>query len=157
MTKSSFLPLNDERRESPSVCINSLMFSDTVWMLDLLFDESGLCPMWVSWNAELLQKGECCDMQSVSYLPQINESPTSHAVVAETMRRSKCIANENGKDSIAVTYDLAIAKIAMQIQAEDSPKYDMLFISLGSFHIEMCIFAMIGKYVDESGEPNIIV
>jgi hypothetical protein len=40
------------------------------------------------------------------------------------MRRAQGIVNESKKESISVTYDLAIAKVAMQIQAEESPKFD---------------------------------
>ena len=46
-------------------------------------------------------------------LPQINESPTSTAVVTETLNRAQCIASECGKEFISATYDLAIAKIAL--------------------------------------------
>ena len=42
-------------------------------------------------------------------------------VVVEALRRSLQIAQEAKKKSIAVTYDLAIAKIVMQIQKEESP------------------------------------
>ena len=54
-------------------------------------------------------------MQKVRYLPQINQSPTSHSILAENMRISLQIAQEAMKNSIAVTYDLATEKIAMQI------------------------------------------
>ena len=45
----------------------------------------------------------------------IYQSPTSTAVVAETMNRAQHVAQEAGKESISVTYDLAIAKIALQL------------------------------------------
>ena len=90
------------------------------------------------------------------YLPQINESPTSHSVVAETMRRTLEIAKECGRQTIAVTYDLAIAKISMQIQSEETPTYDSLFVAKGSFHIELAFFSAIGKLIAESGGPDLI-
>ena len=49
------------------------------------------------------------------YLLQINQSPTSHLILANAMRGSLQIVQEVKKNSIAVTYDLTIAKIAMQI------------------------------------------
>ena len=49
-----------------------------------------------------------------------------------------------------MTYDLAIAKIALKIQATESPKYDV-FVNLGALHIEMAFFSAIGKYTAESG------
>lgn len=55
-----------------------------------------------------------------------------------------------------MTYDLAIAKVAMQIQTEESPKFDNVFVNLGGFHIEMALFSAVGKYVAESGGPHIL-
>ena len=72
------------------------------------------------------------------------------------MRRSLEITAETQKTSIAVTYDLAIAKIAMQIQHEETPKYDGVFIVLGSFQIEMAFFKVLGKIIAESGGPYIL-
>ena len=72
------------------------------------------------------------------------------------MRRSLEITAEAQKTSIAVTYDLAIAKVAMQIQHEETPKYDGVFIVLGSFHIEMAFFKALGKIIAESGGPYIL-
>ena len=54
-------------------------------------------------------------------------------------------ANQSERDSIAVTYDLAIAKITMQLQAEESPKYDNVFVAMGSFHMELSMFGAIAK------------
>ncbi|CAG5019593.1 unnamed protein product [Parnassius apollo] len=42
-----------------------------------------------------------------------------------------------------VTYDLAIAKVAYQIQAMEKPHFDNLFIHLGPFHIMMAYFKAI--------------
>ena len=53
------------------------------------------------------------------------------------MRRSLGIASEGQKENISVTYNLAIA---MQIQAEEKPTFDKIFISRGSFYLEMAFF-----------------
>ena len=55
------------------------------------------------------------------YIP-INQSPTSDAVVAETLARTQNVAEECGKRTISFTYDLAIAKKAMQIRSSQKPK-----------------------------------
>ena len=47
----------------------------------------------------------------------MNESPKSTSVVAETLKRSQKVPEESNKYSISVTYDLAIAKVPMQLQA----------------------------------------
>ena len=70
----------------------------------------------------------------------MNESPTSTPVVAEMLKRSKKVAEECSKYIMSVTYDLAIAKVAMQLQAEEKPTYDNVFIHLGHFHITCAFF-----------------
>ena len=92
--------------------------------------------MWVGWNVRQTIKKQNT-LQKVWYLPQINESPTSISVVQETMKKT---AKECSRKTIAVTYDLEIAKSSMQLQAEESPTYDNLFIILGGFHIELAFF-----------------
>ena len=88
--------------------------SDILWMMMFSFFPR-ITPMWVAFNASL-KIGSEKPRQIIKYLPQINKSPTDAGVVAETLKQS--IAN---KTSISVTYDLAIAKIALQIQQNESP------------------------------------
>ena len=63
---------------------------------------------------------------------------------------------ECGKHEVALTYDLAIAKMAMEIQIEEVLTIDNIFVTLGSFHIEMAFFRVIGKYISESGGPDLL-
>ena len=88
------------------------------------------------------------------YLPQINQSPRNHSVIAETMRSYLEIAAEAQK-TYAVTYDLALAKIAMQIKHEEIPKYDDVFIAPGFSHTGMTFFKALGKITDKFGGPYI--
>ena len=67
-------------------------------------------------------------------------SPTSTSVVVEQLKRSQEVAEECNKCTISVTYDLAIAKVAMQLQDEEKPTYDNFFIHLGPFHITCAFF-----------------
>ena len=46
--------------------------------------------------------------------------------------------------------------IAFQIQAEEKPHFNRIFVSLGSFHIEMAFFAAIGKIIAESVGPHVL-
>ena len=101
---------------------------DVLWMTDVSTDPDKSTPMWVGWNSMLIPRDD--SLQKVWYLPQINSSPTSNSVVIETMRRSLQAAKECGKKSIVVTYDLAIAKMAMRIQAEKSLEFDEIFVAL---------------------------
>ena len=113
-------------------------------MLTVMFDEKNETLMWTGWNSRQKKKSEEKKIiQKVWYLPQIMshlhliESPTSHSDVVETLRRSLKIADEANGDSISVTYDLAIAKIGLQIQGEEKPTFDRFLILLAFFHIEI--------------------
>ena len=77
-------------------------------------------------------------------------------VVIETLRRALRIASESKFNSIALTCDLAIVKLANQIQATESPAFDAVFVNLGAFHIELAYFNAIGKYIAESGGSYIL-
>ena len=112
-------------------------------------------PMWVGWNAKN-ENDTFRKTQKIFYLSQINQSPTSTAAVAETLKRALKSADHFKKESVAVTYDLAIAKIAMQIQANETPIYDKVFVALRAFHIELSFFSALGKYIAESGGPYIL-
>ena len=63
---------------------------------------------------------------------------------------------ECGKREIALTYDLAMGKMATEIQIEEAPTFDSIFVTLQSFHIEMAFFSVIGKYISESGGPHLL-
>ena len=148
---------------SPSQKIRSLKhpesltnarYLDLLWMIDLYIAPS-VTPMWIGWNS-IFSAENSEVIQKVWYLPQINESPTSTAVVAETLNRAQRIASECGKEFISVIYDLAIGKIALKIQATESPKYDNVFVNLGTFHIEMAFFSAICKVYCKSGGPHLL-
>jgi hypothetical protein len=95
-------------------------------------------------------------MQKNSYLLQLNVSPTSISTVVETLNMSKLIAEECEQKYISVTFDLAIANIALTIKSEERPEFDNLFVQLGSFHIELSFFKAIGKCNSDSGGPYIL-
>ena len=52
---------------------------------------------------------------------------------------SKCCKRVQQKNNV-VTFDLAIAKPNMQLQVEESPIYDKLFINIGVFYVEIVFF-----------------
>ena len=107
---SDFLSNDNPKRlkfENTSASMNNWKI-DILWMLNYVVNLHSLTPLWPGWNSKLTE--------TMQYLPQINQSLTNHLVVAETLCRSLQIAQEAKKNSLVVTYDLAIAKIAMQIQ-----------------------------------------
>ncbi|GFW67918.1 hypothetical protein TNCV_3872472 [Trichonephila clavipes] len=110
--------------------------------------------MWVGFNSSLISNDS--PKQIVSYLTPINDSPNNKSVVLETMKQSKKIC-EVKQSSIQVIYDLAIAEVALQIQATKKPDFDNLFIHLGAFHIMMAYFKAVGKVIIDCGLTNIMV
>ena len=88
--------------------------------------------MWAGWNTQ--QDPEPIKKQVVCYMQNIRLSPTREDVVKETLKRSQAVTNECGDKYAIVTYDLAVATIAKQIQIQNSPKIDDCFIQFGQFH-----------------------
>ena len=99
--------------------------------------------MWVGWNSCLTV--DPLPQQIIGYMENLSLPPTRLDVVAETMKISQKVANECGQTYAVVSYDLAVAKPALQIQDEESPMYDNLFICLGAFHIQMTYFSALDQ------------
>ncbi|XP_071580295.1 uncharacterized protein [Temnothorax nylanderi] len=111
-------------------------------------------PMWVGFNSKIFLDESI--KQRVSYLTTINLSPTNNAAVKETMVQSLKIAAECNDTYIQVTYDLAIAKVALQIQSQ-SDEFKNIFVHIGGFHVMMAFFKAIGKFIDNCGISNIMI
>lgn len=58
--------------------------------------------------------------------------------------------------NITVAYDLAIAKLVLQIEAQESPEFDSIFVTLGSFCIEIVFFNACRKTMFKSGATHIL-
>ena len=112
-------------------------------------------PMWVEFNAKIVP--DTTKKQIVSYLTPINQSLTDSAVVLETMLRAMTIPAECNEQYAQVTYDLGIAKIAMQLQSTEKEEFKNLFIHLGTFHIEMAFFQAVGSFLDGCGLSTIMI
>ena len=122
------------------------VYKDLPWILSMYVNTNQPL-MWTGWNSKGVSDNSRGDQQQIWYLPQINASPTSTTVVIEALRRTLQIAAESQLSSISLTCDLAIAKLAYQIQATEASDFDIIFINLGAFHIEMAYFNAIGKYI----------
>ena len=83
-------------------------------------------------------------------------SPTRLDVVAQTMKTSQKVAAECGETYAVVQYALAVAKLAIQIQAEESTVYDNIFVCFGAFHVQMAYFAALETFLADSGGPQVL-
>ena len=100
-------------------------------------------PMWTGWNTERFT--EKCPRQCAEYMQHISFLPTRTNVVKQTIIQSKRVSEECGSN-----FDLAIAKIAKEIQNEEPDEFKDLFIMSGAFHIERNIFSAISKIIEGS-------
>lgn len=148
------LPSDNELRLSIPDNLKIIKQVDVLWMLSHAFEIPNT-PMWVGFNSKIVQDNS--PKQKVTYLTPINLSPTDKSVVLETMSQAQKAAQECHQRYIQITYDLAIAKIALQIQATEHPRFDNVFIHLGSFHIMMAYFKAIGKFIDDCGLSYMMV
>lgn len=106
---------------------------DIIWAISIPFVPQ--TPMWIGFNSQTLIDNS--EQQIIDYLPQINMSPTSFSAILETLKNAQDIARQCNQEYIIVTYDLAIARMAMKIQITESPAYDNIFVNMGGFHIQM--------------------
>ena len=111
-------------------------------------------PMWAAWNSLLTV--DPLPQQTVCYLQNISLPPT-HNDVHETLHIVQRVAAECNEKYAVVTYDLSIAKLASQIQTQDSPQFDNVFIMFGAFHIQMAYFNCIGFFIDGRGGKTIML
>ena len=95
--------------------------------------------MWASWNAqrypEFTRKHVVCHMQNIR-LP-----PTTEDIVKEPLKRSQAVVKKCGDEYAIVTYDLAAAKVARQIQIQNSPEFDDCCIHFGQVHTILSVFS----------------
>ena len=82
--------------------------------------------MWAGWNTQ--RYPEPIKKQVVCYMQNIKLPPTREDVMKEPLKRSQVVAKECGDKYAIIIYDLAVAKIARQVQIQHSPKFDDCFI-----------------------------
>ncbi|KMQ91148.1 hypothetical protein RF55_9017 [Lasius niger] len=153
--KTTLIPIDviNNINENCKISKKNATIKDLLWVFSLSLIKS--TPMWTGFNSTITSDNS--ERQIVDYLPQINLSPTSYSVVHETLVCAQKIAKECNQPQIIVSYDLAIAKMAMQMKMTETPKFDNIFINLGAFHIQMAFFKAIGKYIDACGITDILV
>ena len=123
--------------------LTTVNYRDMLWMMTISLEKQ--TPMWCGWNA--LVTPDLLPKQSIGYMENLNLPPTRLDVIAETLKISQRVTDECGEKYAVVTYDLAVAKPAMQMQAVESPLYDHVLICFGAFHIVLAFFGVSGHIV----------
>ena len=88
MDASKLLPPSDKRYAFQPPSLEVAQKKDFLWVFSSKFDETNSIPMWAGWNSRN-DASSFDQKQKIFYLPQINQSLTSHSVVLETMKRSQ--------------------------------------------------------------------
>ena len=105
---------------------------DIKWIAEIETNAENTPPLWVGQNSNLIQ----IDDETKNLVFATNKHvPASNAVVVEPLKKSLRIVPECEKQGIVVTNDLAIAKMVYQIQSEEKPNFDSIFIALGAFNL----------------------
>lgn len=144
--KSQTLPLFIGKTPDIPESMHTAQDLNNIWMFFHALGISG-ATRWFNWNSQRITDRN--PIQNIGYLPNLNMSPTSDAVVMKTLRIALSIADECEQKHIVVTYDLAIASKAYKIQADMTPEFDRVFITLGAFHIELSYFKVCVKACDK--------
>ncbi len=134
------------------VNLTDMHYRDLLWMMSLNLKET---PMWGGFNSLIMV--DPLPIQKIGYMENIPFPPTRLDVVAKTLQVSQQVAEECAQEYILVTYDLAIAKPAIQMQTEEAPLYDNVFICFGPFHTMLAYFGSLGWFIDGSGGPYILI
>ena len=93
----------------------------------------------------------------VRYLPNMRQPITGLDFIQETLVLTQRCVQLCRQPYGVVSYDLNAAKPAMQMQATEKPKYDNVFIMPGVFHVEMAFFKALGKLIEVSGGPTMLI
>ena len=90
-------------------------------------------------------------------MQHIKLPPNRIDVVKETLRQSQVITSECNEPCALVAYDLAVAKIAKQIQASEKPLFDNVFIRFGPFHAKMFYVSSLGQIIEGCGGTYVLM
>ena len=150
--KAKQFSFNSYHAITPTSCQTAKSL-DNLWLFVSLLHATST-PMWRGWNSVTMV--DTLPVQRIGYMENIALPPTRLDVVQETLAISEKVRQECGEDYMIVTYDLGIAKPAMRIQEEESPKFDKLFIEIGPFHLRMSYFACVGYFITGSGLDEIV-
>ena len=117
--------------------------------------ECHLVSMWVGFMSKYYVDN--LPQLVVRYLLNMRQPITGLDVIQETLVLTQRCVQECRQPYGVVSYDLNAAKPAMQMQATEKPKYDNVFIMPGVFHVEMAFFKALGKLIEDSGGPTMLI
>lgn len=116
-------------------------------------------PNWTGFNYLLHEEGSQEPLQTVTYLPAIDQSPTKLDTVLELLLQSKAKAEYLGLKETDIVVDQAIYAKAVEIL--QNPAYldlkKFIVLRMGGFHIECTFISVIGKRFADAGLRELLI
>ena len=133
-------------------------YLDFLWALCSEKNPSNI-PNWTDFNYLLHEEGEQESLQTVTYLPAINQSPTKLDTVLELLLQSKAKAESLGLKETDIVVDQAIYAKAVEILQNpthaDLKKF--IVLRMGGFHIACTFISVIGKRFLDAGLRDLMI
>ena len=117
---------------------------------------SQTCPSWSAYNARQLTADEVT-VATVGYCPMWDHNPNDPSTIYTVLTALQHMMNQLNQTHSVITFDLALYKIAKEIQWNRPREFEHTIIHLGGFHIAMNYLAALGTMRDTSGLRELLV
>ena len=142
-------------------CIPSLLCSTAgclYWLTcRALFNISSCIPDWSGWVSQTTSYCQHVQPSNIGYMAPIQSPITDVSVVYQCLQTSMKVSSTLGQKFTFVTFDLAAAKLAMNVVWNEPKKFESVVIHLGAFHTLCSYMGALGKYVESSGFEEVIL
>ena len=154
--KDPLLSEASNEKDLPDVLAESRSI-DFIWVMCCSVNQT--VPNWTGFNTLLHDEGVDETIQTVTYLPAIDQSPTKPDTVLEMLLQTKEKAEKLGLLETDLVVDQAIYAKAVEILS--NPLYldlkRFIVLRMGAFHITTNFISVIGKRFGDAGIKDILV
>jgi len=113
-------------------------------------------PEWTGW-VSATAKERHVQPSNIRYLKPIMHPITQLSTIQECLKLAMDITQQIGQDHTFVTFDLAAAKLALNLVWADSDKYKSVTVHLGAFHTMCSYMGAIGRMMTGSGFEEVVI
>lgn len=114
------------------------------------------CPSWSSYNARK-HPTVASNLSVVGYCPMLNHPSTDPSTIYTVLVYLKTIMEKLGQPHSVITFDLALYKIAKDIQWSRPSEFENTVVRMGGFHIMKNYLAALGTMLDTSGLRQLLI
>jgi len=113
-------------------------------------------PQWSGWISKLTVQAESAQ-SVIGYMEPILYPITDLATIQECLVTSQRASTLLGQSITLVTMDLGAARLAFDVQSNDSKRFSDVIINLGAFHTMCSYMGAVGKMMCGSGFEDILI